>query len=230
MYYSYFDAAFLVFVIPAMLFSMVMSYRVKATYKKYTRVVAPSGLTGAQAAWRVLSHYGITNVRIELTGGRLSDHYDPRANVIRLSEAVYHGNNVAAIGVACHEAGHAAQHAQNYAPIKLRNSFLPICKFGSGLGLPLVLIGYYMAFEPLITIGLGLYSLICLFQLITLPVEFNASRRALQVIDETGMLSQDEVAGSRKVLSAAAMTYVAALAVSIANLLRIFLRFNNRKR
>lgn len=190
-----------------------------------------SGYTGAQAAAAVLRHYGILDVRIEETSGKLSDHFDPRSKVIRLSREVYYGNSIAAVGIACHEAGHAAQHAQSYAPIKLRNSIIPVCNIGSYLGLPLAFAGYFLGFEPLILVGLGLYSLIAVFQLVTLPVEFNASARAVKVIDETGLLrGEEEISGAKKVLSAAAMTYVAALAVTLANLLRFAILFLGRGR
>ncbi|MDD6062473.1 MAG: zinc metallopeptidase, partial [Oscillospiraceae bacterium] len=202
---------------------------VKSTYSKMSRIRNSRNLTGAQAAARVLYEHGITNVRIERVAGTLSDHYDPRSNVIRLSEGVYDSASVAAVGVACHEAGHAVQHAQNYAPIKIRNAIIPVCNIGSTIGLPLAFIGLILDFGFLFWLGILLYGLVALFQFVTLPVEFNASRRALQAIESTGMLSGDEYKNARKVLTAAAMTYVAALAVSIANLLRLILRANNRR-
>ena len=165
---------------------------------------------------------------------KLSDHFDPRSKVIRLSKEVYYGNSVASVGIACHEAGHAAQHAQGYVPIKVRNAIIPVCNIGSYLGIPIAFAGYFLGFEPLVLIGLGLYSLIAVFQLVTLPVEFNASSRAVKVIDEAGLLrSEEEIRGTKKVLSAAAMTYVAALAVTLANLLRFAILFfgrSNRRR
>lgn len=216
-------------VLPALLLSLWAQVRVKSAYSKMSRMYVSSGYTGAQAAAAVLRHYGITNVRIEVTGGRLSDHYDPRGNVIRLSEPVFNSKTVAAVGIACHEAGHAAQHAQNYAPIKVRNSIIKVSTIGSYAGIPLALLGYFMGFGWLIYAGLGLYSMIAVFQLVTLPVEFNASRRAMQVIEETGLLRTDEeVRGARKVLTAAALTYVAALAVTLANLLRFVVLFLGR--
>jgi len=192
-------------------------------------VFSVRGLTGAQAAQSVLNHYGITNVRVEPVGGTLSDHFDPRSNVIRLSEGVFASNSIAAIGIACHEAGHAAQHNENYVPIKIRNAILPVTNIGSALGIPLAILGYFMNFGPLIAIGLILYSLIAVFQLVTLPVEFNASSRAIKVIDEVGLLNDEEQAGAKRVLRAAALTYVAALAVTLANLLRLILRFGGRR-
>ena len=226
----YYDYYYLVLVVPMLILSLIAQAMVKSTFNKQAKVLASRGLTGAQAAARVLYHYGINDVRIELSpSGKLSDHFDPRSNVIRLSNGVYQSSSVAAIGVACHEAGHAAQHAEGYLPIKIRNAILPICNIGSTLGLPLAIIGYFMGFEPLVSIGLLLYALIAVFQFATLPVEFNASKRALAVIEETGMLQGDEIGGAKKVLTAAAMTYITALLVSLANLLRFVLRFSSRR-
>lgn len=223
------DIYYLLLVVPAFLLALGAQIMVKSTYSKMSRIRNSRNLTGAQAAARVLYEHGITNVRIERVAGTLSDHYDPRSNVIRLSEGVYDSASVAAVGVACHEAGHAVQHAQNYAPIKIRNAIIPVCNIGSTIGLPLAFIGLILDFGFLFWLGILLYGLVALFQFVTLPVEFNASRRALQVIESTGMLSGDEYKNARKVLTAAAMTYVAALAVSIANLLRLILRANNRR-
>lgn len=224
---------YLVLVLPAFLLSLWAQIRVQTTYSRMRKVNNSAGITGAQAAAAVLRHYGIMNVAIEETQGKLSDHYDPRSNVIRLSSDVYYGTSVASVGIACHEAGHAAQHAEGYTPIKVRNAIIPVCNIGSYIGLPLAFLGYFLSFEPVIYIGLGLYSLIALFQLVTLPVEFNASSRALKVISETGMLRNDsEYNGAKKVLKAAAMTYVAALAVTLANVLRyaVILLGNNRRK
>lgn len=226
----YYDAYYFILVIPAMLIALWAQFKVNSTFKKYSQVGSMRGVTGAYAAQAVLSHYGITDVRIERVSGKLTDHYDPKAKVIRLSDSVYNSNSVAAIGVACHEAGHAAQHAENYAPIKIRNSIVPVCNIGSHLGIPLAIFGLFLGFEPLIYIGLILYSLVFVFHLVTLPVEFNASRRAIKVIDETQLLYGEEIDGSKKVLFAAAMTYVASMIVALANLLRILLRFTNRRR
>ena len=184
----------------------------------------------AYAAQAVLNFYGITDVRIERVSGNLTDHYDPRSKVIRLSDGVYNSSTVAAIGIACHEAGHAAQHAENYAPIKIRNAIIPVCNIGSTIGIPLALIGWIFSFSILIYVGLGLYAAVFIFQVATLPVEFNASRRAIKVIDETQLLRDDEIGGAKKVLAAAAMTYVASMMVSLANLLRLLLRFSNNRR
>ncbi len=227
--FLYYDYYYLVLVIPALIISLIAQVRVKTTFSKQSKKLSTRGITGAQAAMNVLSHYGITDVRVEYVAGNLTDHYDPRSKVIRLSEGVYSSTSIAAIGVACHEAGHAAQHASNYMPIKVRNAILPVCNIGSALGLPLAIFGYILGFEPLVSIGLLLYAFIAIFQFVTLPVEFNASRRAMQVIDETGILYEDEQSGARKVLTAAAMTYVTALLVSLANLLRFVLRFRGRR-
>lgn len=233
-YFSYYfdsNMLYLLLVVPAFILSLIAQAKVKTTYSKMSKVRNISGYTGAQAAAAVLRYYGITDVHIVETTGKLSDHFDPRHKVIRLSREVYYGNSIASVGIACHEAGHAAQHAQDYMPIKVRNAIIPVCNIGSYLGIPLAFAGYFLGFEPLVLIGLGLYSLIAVFQLVTLPVEFNASSRAVKVIDETGLLRGDEeIKGAKKVLSAAAMTYVAALAVSLANLLRFAVLFLGRRR
>ena len=230
-YYLSSNMLYIVLVLPAFILSLFAQAKVKSTYKRMARVNNTSGYTGAQAAAAVLRYYGISDVSIVETTGKLTDHFDPKRKVIRLSREVYYGNSIAAVGIACHEAGHASQHAQGYVPIKVRNTIVPVCNIGSYLGIPLAFAGYFLGFEPLVLIGLGLYSLIAFFQLVTLPVEFNASSRALKVIDETGLLRDEkELRGARKVLSAAAMTYVAALAVSLANLLRYVIIFSGRGR
>ena len=208
-----------------MLLAVWAQYKVKSTYNKFSKIENSRRITGAYAAQSILTFYGITDVRIEQTSGKLTDHYDPKSKVIRLSDGVYNSTSIAAVGIACHEAGHAAQHAEDYKPIKIRNSLIPVCNIGSSLGIPLAIAGYFFGFEPLITIGLLLYSAIALFQVVTLPVEFNASKRAINVIGERGLLSEDEVPSAKKVLSAAAMTYVASMIVALANLLRLVLRF-----
>ena len=227
MWYDYY---YFILVIPAMLVSLWAQIRVKSTYGKMSKLQNTRGLTGAQAAQRVLSYYGITDVRIEPVSGTLTDHYDPRDNVIRLSQGVYNASTIAAVGIACHEAGHAAQHAESYKPIAVRNSILPVANIGSSAGILLAVIGFALQSKLLMLIGIVLFSFVVLFQLVTLPVEFNASSRALKVIDETGMLEGEEYKGAKKVLSAAAMTYVAALIVSIASLLRLILRSQSRSR
>ncbi len=227
--FFFYDYYYIILVIPAMLLALWAQVRVKSTYGKFAKVGNTRGITGAYAAQAVLTHYGINDVRIEQVSGKLSDHYDPKAKVIRLSTEVYGGSSIAAVGIACHEAGHAAQHAENYVPIKVRNTLVPVCNIGSTLGVPLAILGYFLGFEPLITVGLLLYAAISVFHLVTLPVEFNASNRAIKVIEETGLLYDDETSGAKKVLKAAAMTYVASLIVALANLLRLVLRFNNRR-
>ncbi len=228
--YFYFDYYYIILVVPVIIASLIIQAKLKSTYAKYSGINNVKNLTGAQAAQMVLNYYGIYDVRIEGTPGMLSDHYDPTKNVIRLSDGVYNSTSVAAIGVACHEAGHAAQHAQGYAPIKIRNTILPVCNIGSTLSMPLLLIGLVLAFEPLIWIGIGFFSFVAIFQLVTLPVEFNASKRALSVIESNGLLTFEEKQGAAKVLKMAAMTYVAALATSVAQLLRLILRYGGRRR
>ena len=224
-YFGYYmDYWYIILVIPAMIISIIAQVKVKSTFNKYAKVLSQRNVTGAYAAQVVLSHYGINDVRIERVNGKLSDHYDPKAKVIRLSDEVYDSASVSAIGVACHEAGHAAQHAEGYAPIRIRNSIIPVCNIGSYLGIPLALIGLFLAMDPLIYFGIALYAGILVFHLVTLPVEFNASRRAISVIDSTNLLCDEEIGGAKKVLSAAAMTYVAATLVALANVLRFALR------
>lgn len=231
----YFDVTYLYIVLPAVLLALMASARVKSTFKKYSRQLSASNITGAQAAQRVLYANGLTNTRIERIAGSLSDHYDPKENVIRLSQPVYDSTSTAAIGVACHEAGHALQYAQNYAPIRLRAAIIPATNLGSKLAIPLVILGIIMSYyaESFITIayiGIVFFTVCVIFQLVTLPVEFNASRRALLAIEGQGILSESELKGSRKVLSAAAMTYVAALAVSLAQLLRLLMLVGGGRR
>ncbi len=224
----WYDYYYLILVVPALILSLIAQVSVKSTYKSMSRIQNSRNITGADAAARVLSYYGINNVRIEPVNGELTDHYDPRANVIRLSSKVFSGSSIAAVGIACHEAGHAAQHAQNYSPIKVRNAILPFANIGSSAGIWIAIIGYFLNFGLLIDIGIILFAAVVLFQLVTLPIEFNASLRAMKVIDETGMLNSEEQKGTKKVLTAAAMTYVAALIVSIMSLLRLILRFRSR--
>ncbi|MBQ7117683.1 MAG: zinc metallopeptidase [Clostridia bacterium] len=225
----WYDYYYIILVVPAIILSIIAQAKVKSTYNKYSRVSNAKRITGAQAAYNVLAHYGITDVKIECGHGRLSDHYDPRGNVIRLSPEVYSGASVASIGIACHEAGHAAQHAQNYVPIKVRNLILPVANFGSSAGVLIAVLGYFMGFGFLVDLGIILFAAVVIFQLVTLPIEFNASSRALRVIDETGMLHDEERNGAKKVLTAAAMTYVASLLVSLMSLIRLILRTNRRR-
>ena len=225
----WYDYYYLLLVVPAMLLSLFAQLKVKSTYRKMSKIMNSRGLTGAQAAMRVLQYYGVTGVQISPIAGNLTDNFDPRSNVIHLSEGVINSTSVAAVGIACHEAGHAAQHAENYRPIAVRNAILPVANIGSSAGILLAVIGYALAAKFLMLLGIALFAFVVLFQLVTLPVEFNASSRALKVIEETGMLEGDEYTGAKKVLTAAAMTYVAALIVSIASLLRLLLRARSRR-
>lgn len=237
MFYNYFS--YLIFAAPVLILSLFAQAKVNGAYKKYSQILNSRRLTGAAAAQLILNHYGITDVRIEPCSGKLTDHYSPKEKVIRLSQGVYNSSTVAAVGIACHEAGHAAQHAENYLPNTIRTALVPVTNFGSRFGLIIAFLGYFLAYLSnsgigyyVIIFGLALYGLVALFQLVTLPVEFNASRRALRVIEETGMLAGEEYDGAKKVLSAAAMTYIAALATAIVNLLYYALRLlgNNRRR
>ncbi len=212
-----------VIMIPVLLFSFYCQIKVKRAFRRYSSVHAMCGMTGAQAAARLLQLNGITDVQIRQIGGTLTDYYDPKNKEICLSGDVYNATSVAAIGVACHEAGHACQHAQGYAPLKIRNAAIPATRIGSSLGIPLVLLGMVFTWRPLIMVGIVLYALVALFQLLTLPVEFNASRRALQTIESNQFLTEQEYRGAKKMLTAAALTYVAALASALATLLRLLL-------
>ena len=231
--------AYLLFMLPVFALGVWAQSRVNSTYKKYSAVLNSKGLTGASAAQAVLQHYGINDVRIEHIGGNLTDYYSPTEKIIRLSDGVYSNSSVAAVGVACHEAGHAAQHANNYLPNKIRTALVPACNFGSRFGIIIAFAGMALAAfaileflgQLLIYIGLALYGLAAVFQLVTLPVEFNASRRALKVIKSEGLIIDDEeYKGAEKVLKAAAMTYVAALATSVSNLLFYIIRFSGSSR
>ena len=234
-YYYHFDWTYVVLVLPCLLLSLWASANVNSTFKKYSHQYSQRRLTGAEAAQRVLRANGVSGVRIERVNGNLTDHYDPRTNIIRLSDGVYSSTSTAAIGVACHEAGHAVQYATAYAPIKLRAAIIPITNFGSKLAMPLILLGLLFSMfstysDLLIYLGIACFGLSLVFQLVTLPVEFNASRRAMAAISEGGLLTQEEQAGARKTLTAAALTYVAATAVSLAQLLRLVALFGNRRR
>ena len=232
-YYYGFDWTYLVLVLPCVILSLLASAGVKSTFNRYSKVFSLRRITGAQAAQRVLSANGVSGVCIERISGDLTDHYDPKSNVIRLSDSVYDSPSVAAIGVACHEAGHAVQYAQNYAPIKLRAAIIPVTNFGSKLAMPLILLGILLNFMGnfsygLVYIGIACFGLSLVFQLITLPVEFNASRRAMQAIEDGDLLTQEEQRGAKKTLQAAAMTYVAATAVALAQLLRLIVIFGGQ--
>ena len=224
----------LLIVLPAMLFAFWAQIRVNSTFAKYSKTTTHSGISAEQAARRLLDENGLSYVSINRIAGNLTDHYDPRTQTLNLSETVYGSCSAAAVGVACHEAGHAIQHAAQYAPLTIRMRIIPICQIGSGLAMPLFLIGLLMAQlsvlgDWLMFAGIVCFSLATLFQLVTLPVEFNASRRALEGIRARRLLEEDELAGARRVLSAAAMTYVAALATSLLSLLRLILIARNRR-
>lgn len=229
-YYYGFDIYYVILVLPCLIFSMWAQHSVNSTFNRYAKVYSRRGMTGAQAAAAVLRQNGVHNVQVEHVSGKLSDHFDPSSNVIRLSDSVYDSTSVAAIGVAAHEAGHAVQYAVGYAPMKLRAAIIPITNFGSKLAWPLILLGLVLNFSGLLTIGVLLFGTATLFQLVTLPVELNASRRALQTISNAGLLYDDEYPAAKKTLTAAAMTYVAALAVSAAQFLRLILLFGGRRR
>ena len=234
-FYYGFDWTYLVLVLPCVILSLWASSNVNGTFQKYSQQYSIRRLTGAQAAQRVLSHNGVSGVRIERVSGNLTDHFDPRTNVIRLSDSVYDSTSTAAIGVACHEAGHAVQYAQHYGPIKLRAAIIPITNIGSKLAMPLILVGLLLAaFENLsftfVYIGIACFGLSLVFQLVTLPVEFNASRRAMQAIESANLLTEEEQRGAKKTLKAAALTYVAATATALAQLLRLILLFGGSRR
>ncbi len=234
-YYYGFDWTYLILVIPCIILSVWASARVNSTFKKFSKQLSLRKITGAQAAQRVLQDSGINNIRIEQIAGNLTDHYDPKANVIRLSDSVYNNTSTAAIGVACHEAGHAIQYAANYFPIRIRSAIIPITNFGSKIAMPLILLGMLFSVfgvfsGTIIYLGIACFSLSLVFQLVTLPVEFNASRRAMQAIEDCGLLTEEEQRGARKTLSAAALTYIAATSVSLAQLIRLISIFGGRRR
>lgn len=217
----YLDSTYLIFVLPAMLLAFWAQYKVNSTYEKFSKVTNHKGITGAEVAVKILNLHGIYNVRVEQVPGHLTDHFDPRSNVIRLSSGVYSGTSVAALGVAAHETGHAVQHAKGYLPIKLRNTIVPVATLGSNLAVPLAILGLVLSMPVLIDAGIILFTAVVAFQFVTLPVEFNASRRAITVLNNEGILFDEELKGAKKVLFAAALTYVAAAAVALGNLLRL---------
>ena len=223
--YFYFDPT-MILLIPGIIIALWASANVNSTFNKYNSVRSYHGLTGAEVAERVLHHHGIYGVRVERVSGNLSDHYDPRTNVIRLSESTYSSTSIAAAGVAAHEAGHAVQYAQNYAPIKMRASIVTLCNIGSPMAFVFILLSLFVPVElsqTCVIIAIALYSLATVFQLITLPVEFDASRRAMVSLEAIGLYNSEELAGASKVLRAAALTYVAALISSVLSLLRFVL-------
>lgn len=233
-YYG-FDWTYVVLVLPCILLSLWASANVNSTFKRYSTQYSRRGLTGAEAAERVLRANGVTGVRIERISGDLTDHFDPRSNVIRLSDNVYGNTSTAAIGVACHEAGHAVQYAQDYVPIRIRSAVIPATNLGSKLAMPLILIGLLINSLGdlsyfLIYLGIACFGLSLVFQLVTLPVEFDASHRAMEAIAQTELLTQEEQQGARKTLRAAALTYVAATAVALSQLLRLIVLFGGNRR
>lgn len=231
-FYYYYDPTYSLVLI-GLLLCLAASARVRSTYAKYGRVRSRSGLTGREAAERILRSAGIYDVRIEHVSGNLTDHFDPGNRVLRLSDATYQSASVAAVGVAAHECGHAIQHSRGYAPLKIRSAIVPMANFGSAIAWPLILLGLLFNSRSsylLIQIGILAFSFAVLFQLVTLPVEFNASRRAVQILGESGMLLPDELSMTKKVLRAAALTYVAGAASAILQLLRIILLTGGRRR
>ncbi len=236
--FYYFDYTYLVLVLPFAILAMVAQVKVKSTFNKYAEIANKKGYTGADVARQLLSIQGISDVTVEHVSGMLSDHYDPRKKVLRLSDSVYSSRSIAAISVAAHETGHAVQHNTGYTALNIRNAIFPVASLSSNLAFPLILIGFLLGSRGasdsfgmiMVNLGIILFSCAVLFQLITLPVEFNASNRAIAMLQSNNILTQDEVAPAKKVLSAAAMTYVAAAAVALANLLRLIILANNRRR
>ncbi len=226
----YFDRYTFLLILPAMLIALFAQGMVSSTFERFKRVRSQRGLTGAEVARQILNDNGLHHIHVTQINGHLTDHYDPRGGVIRLSSEVYGSTSIAAIGIAAHEAGHAVQHSTEYAPLTIRNAIIPITNFGSRLSFPLILAGIFMSAQPLINLGIIAFSLVTLFQLITLPVEFNASSRAIRTLDAHGILRDEELSGAKKVLSAAALTYVAALITSAAQLLRLVLLYGGRDR
>lgn len=221
----------MVLLVPAILLSIYAQFKISSSFKRYSKVRSRKGMSGAQVARAILQSKGLYDVRIEPIGGRLSDHYDPRTRVLRLSEDVYQGNSLASVAVAAHETGHALQHASGYFPLQMRSTFVPVANFGSSLGPILILVGFFMSsFGFLLQIGILLFSFAVLFQIITLPVEFNASNKAMALLQEGGILEADEVRGARSVLNAAALTYVAAALAAVLQLARFIILAQGRNR
>ena len=231
MFFGYFWGDWtILLVIPALIFTLWAQTSVNSAYRRYSQVRNASGLTGADAARRILNANGLYDVKIEMIPGEMTDHYDPRDRVVRLSQGTHSVATVAAVGIAAHEAGHAVQHATSYGALRLRNAILPVCRIGSAAAMPLFLIGLFLAADALMMFGILAYSVVTLFQLITLPVEFNASRRAMVALERSGHFSGEEADGARCVLRAAAMTYVAALATSLLTLLRLLVLASGRRK
>ncbi len=228
-YLYYYNWSYFIYMLPLIIFTIIVQAKMSSTFRKYSSIPNMRGLTGLQAAENVLRYNGVTGVRIERVSGSLTDHFDPRTNVIRLSDSVYNSSSIAAVGVACHEAGHAVQHAQGYVPNKIRSAVLPVANLGSKLSWIFIFMGLVIsAFQFLMYVGIVLFSFSVLFTVATLPVEFNASSRALNCIKETGMLAESEYTGAKRTLQAAAMTYVAATATAIAQLLRLVMIAQSR--
>lgn len=219
----YLDYYYIILVVPTLIFAVYAQLKISSTFNKYNKLKNSRGYTAAMAARMILDSNGLQSVGIERVSGKLTDHYDPRSNVIRLSDSTYNSESCAAIGVAAHEAGHAMQYAEGYFPIKMKTAILPVTKIGSMAAFPLAFLGIVMSLEFLINIGIILFGAVVLFQVITLPIEYNASNRAVRTLDETAMLEGDELKGAKKVLGAAALTYVAATLTAVANMLRLLL-------
>ena len=229
MFYG-FDIYYFILIIPALLFGLWAQSQVNSNFSKYSRIGTMRGMTGAQAAEYILRQNGIYDVSINRISGHLSDNFNPRTKTISLSESVYNSTSIAAIGVAAHEAGHAVQHAVNYKPIRIREMIIPVTQIGSWLYLPIIMIGFIFSSQGLVNLGIILFSTLAIFQLATLPVEFNASDRAIKTLSQSGILYGEEITGAKRVLKAAALTYVAALVSSLAQLLRLILIFGGRRR
>ena len=228
--FYYFDPLYFMFALPGLVLALYAQAKVKSNYSKYSKIINSSGYTGADVAQLILRSNGITNVQIRRISGNLTDNFNPKDNCIYLSDGVFGSNTIAAVGIAAHEAGHAVQHAQSYAPVKMRSALVPICNFGAGVSPFLILLGYFLQMEVLLFLALGVFLLSVLFQLVTLPVEFDASSRALDAIKQSGVLNPQEQKGAKKVLSAAALTYVAALLQSLLIFLYYFVRFTGNRR
>ena len=225
--YSYYWQYY-IFMLPAILFVLIAQGLVSSRYKHFSAVITNMRVTGREAGEQILRENGVTNVSVAPTNGKLTDNFNPSRNIIYLSEGVYNSSSIAAIGIAAHEAGHAVQHAQRYFPAKVRSAIVPVCNIGANIGLPMCILGFIFSFEPLVNVGLMLFALATVFQLVTLPVEFNASRRALRYISSSDLYTREEYKGAKKVLTAAALTYVAALAQSLLQLLFYISRFSRR--
>ncbi len=230
MYYYGFDYTYMIFVVPAIIISLIAQFRVSSTFAKYNKVLSSRHITGADAARKILDRNGLSGVAIEHIRGNLTDHYDPTSKILRLSDSTFSSSSIAAIGVAAHECGHAIQHAKGYIPLKMRHGVYPIVRLSSAAAMPLILLGLIVNTPLLVNFGIILFSAVVLFQLITLPVEFNASKRALSIVSDVLYFDEQEVKGAKKVLTAAALTYVASALTSIMQLLRLIILSNNRRR